>query len=73
MPRDVLGTAAGNRIVSGHLYGASAVRQCSISSASETELKALCRAAPRVRAHLDGREAVKEVVVPGRLVNLVVR
>jgi len=43
------------------------------SSASETELKALCRAAPRVRAHLDGREVVKEVVVPGRLVNLVVR
>jgi len=26
-----------------------------------------------VRAHLDGREIVKEVVVPGKLVNLVVR
>jgi leucyl-tRNA synthetase len=43
------------------------------ASATEAELKALCRDAPRVRAHLDGREVVKEVVVPGRLVNLVVR
>jgi leucyl-tRNA synthetase len=35
-------------------------------------LKELCRAAPNVRAHLDGRELVKEIVVPGKLVNLVV-
>ncbi len=37
------------------------------------ELKELCRAAPNVRAHVDGREIVKEIVVPGKLVNLVVR
>jgi leucyl-tRNA synthetase len=43
------------------------------SDASPDELKELCRAAPNVRAHVDGREIVKEVVVPGKLVNLVVR
>jgi leucyl-tRNA synthetase len=43
------------------------------AAASEEELAALCRAAPNVQAHVDGRQVVKEVVVPGRLVNLVVR
>jgi leucyl-tRNA synthetase len=43
------------------------------ASATPDELKALCREAPRIRAQLDGREVVKEVVVPGKLVNLVVR
>jgi leucyl-tRNA synthetase len=43
------------------------------SDAGEEELKALCLAAPNVRTHIDGREIVKEIVVPGRLVNLVVR
>jgi leucyl-tRNA synthetase len=43
------------------------------AGASEEELKELCRAAPNARAHLDGREVVKEIVVPGKLVNLVVR
>jgi leucyl-tRNA synthetase len=43
------------------------------SDASPQTLKDLCRAAPNVKAHVDGREIVKEVVVPGRLVNLVVR
>jgi len=43
------------------------------AGASAAELKELCRAAPNVRAHVDGREIVKEVVVPGKLVNLVVR
>jgi len=43
------------------------------SDASAVELSDLCRQAPNVRAHLDGREVVKEVVVPGRLVNFVVR
>jgi leucyl-tRNA synthetase len=37
------------------------------------ELAALCRSAPNVQAHIDGHEVVKEVVVPGKLVNLVVR
>jgi leucyl-tRNA synthetase len=43
------------------------------TGASRDELKALCLAAPNVLAHLDGRDVVKEVVVPGKLVNLVVR
>jgi leucyl-tRNA synthetase len=43
------------------------------ASASEDELAALCRAAPNVQVHVDGKEVVKEVVVPGKLVNVVVR
>jgi leucyl-tRNA synthetase len=42
-------------------------------AATADELKSLARDAPNVRAHIDGREVVKEIVVPGRLVNLVVR
>ncbi|MBA2741206.1 MAG: leucine--tRNA ligase, partial [Actinobacteria bacterium] len=37
----------------------------------EEELVALARASERVRSFLDGREAERTVVVPGRLVNLV--
>ena len=43
------------------------------SDAGPEELKQLCRAAPNVRVHVDGKEIVKEIVVPGKLVNLVVR
>jgi leucyl-tRNA synthetase len=43
------------------------------ADASSDELKDLCRAAANVRAHVDGKEVVKEIVVPGKLVNLVVR
>jgi len=43
------------------------------ADASPQALKDLCRAAPNVRTHLDGREIVKEIVVPGKLVNFVVR
>ena len=39
----------------------------------EDELLALARASENVSRHLDGKEIVKEVVVPGKLVNLVVR
>ena len=39
----------------------------------EEELKRLARASEAVAKHLDGKEIVKEIVVPGRLVNLVVR
>ena len=46
--------------------------QASADASPET-LGELCRSAPNVRAHVDGREIVKEVVVPGKLVNLVVR
>jgi len=34
---------------------------------------ALARASEKVSRHLDGRETVKEIVVPNKLVNLVVR
>ncbi len=43
------------------------------ADASPETLKDLCRAAPNVRSHVDGKEIVKEVVVPGKLVNIVVR
>jgi len=43
------------------------------SDAAPHELKELCRTAPNVMAHVDGKEIVKEIVVPGKLVNLVVR
>jgi leucyl-tRNA synthetase len=43
------------------------------SDASKEELLGLARESERVRQHLDGREVVKEIVVPGKLVNLVVR
>ena len=33
----------------------------------------LARANAAVQRHIDGKEIVKEVVVPGKLVNLVVR
>jgi leucyl-tRNA synthetase len=43
------------------------------SEADEEELKALCLAAPNVKAHVDGKQIVKQIVVPGKLVNVVVR
>jgi leucyl-tRNA synthetase len=43
------------------------------ADAPEAELLALARTSEKVRRHLDGREIVKEIVVPGKLVNLVVR
>jgi leucyl-tRNA synthetase len=43
------------------------------ADASREQLEALARAQANVQAHLDGREVVKAIVVPGKLVNLVVR
>ncbi len=43
------------------------------SGASRDELLALARSAPKMRGYLDGHEVVKEVVVPDKLVNIVVR
>ncbi len=43
------------------------------ADAGPQALKDLCHAAPNVIAHVDGHEIVKEVVVPGKLVNIVVR
>jgi leucyl-tRNA synthetase len=37
----------------------------------EEELVSLARASERVQAHLDGVEATRTVVVPGKLVNFV--
>jgi leucyl-tRNA synthetase len=39
----------------------------------EEELVELSKASENVQRHLDGKAIVKEIVVPGRLVNLVVR
>jgi leucyl-tRNA synthetase len=43
------------------------------SEASREELVALARDSERVRQFIDGNEIVKEIVVPGKLVNVVVR
>jgi leucyl-tRNA synthetase len=43
------------------------------SGASQEELERLCLDARGVKAHLDGREVAKVVVVPNKLVNVVVR
>ena len=43
------------------------------SDASEQELLALARSSEKVQGHIDGKQVVKEIVVPGKLVNLVVR
>jgi leucyl-tRNA synthetase len=43
------------------------------ADASEEELIRLARERDNVRRHVDGKQVVKEVVVPGKLVNLVVR
>jgi leucyl-tRNA synthetase len=39
----------------------------------DAELLELARASENVRRHLDGKQIAKEIVVPGKLVNLVVR
>jgi leucyl-tRNA synthetase len=43
------------------------------TGAAREELEALCLATPKVQAHVDGKDVVKVVVVPQRLVNVVVR
>ena len=43
------------------------------AEAPQEDLLALAKANGNVTAHLDGKEIVKEIVVPGKLVNLVVR
>jgi leucyl-tRNA synthetase len=43
------------------------------SGAPREDLEALCLAAPNVQAHIDGKQVVKVVVVPEKLVNVVVR
>jgi leucyl-tRNA synthetase len=43
------------------------------AEAPEEELLRMARESEKVAKHLDGQEIVKEIVVPGKLVNLVVR
>ena len=43
------------------------------SDTAESELVELAKASDNVQRHLDGKAIVKEIVVPGRLVNLVVK
>jgi leucyl-tRNA synthetase len=43
------------------------------SNAPRQELEATARERPNVRAHIDGKDVVKVVVVPNKLVNFVVR
>jgi leucyl-tRNA synthetase len=43
------------------------------AAADKDELIELALAAPNVLAHVDGKQVVKTIVVPGRLVNVVVR
>jgi leucyl-tRNA synthetase len=43
------------------------------AEAPKEQLLELARASEKVGKHLDGKEVVKEIVVPGKLVNLVVR
>jgi leucyl-tRNA synthetase len=43
------------------------------AGAERDALLSLAREQPNVQAHVDGRELVKEIVVPGKLVNLVVK
>jgi leucyl-tRNA synthetase len=43
------------------------------ADSSSEELQRLAIAAPRVQATLDGKKVVKAIVVPGKLVNIVVR
>jgi leucyl-tRNA synthetase len=55
--------------VNGKLRG-----KVSVAVGAEKEaVLAAARAVPNVAARLDGAELVKEIVVPGRLVNFVVR
>jgi leucyl-tRNA synthetase len=47
-------------------------RVTAATGASREELEQLCRAAGGMRAHLDGHEVVKVIVVPDKLVNIVI-
>ena len=43
------------------------------TGASRDQLLELARASAKVQAHVDGHDVIKEIVVPGKLVNVVVR
>lgn len=43
------------------------------ADASQDELLSLAKSSEKIAGHIDGKDLVKEIVVPGKLVNLVVR
>ena len=43
------------------------------ATAAREELEQLARERPKIQAHVDGNDVVKVIVVPGKLVNFVVR
>jgi leucyl-tRNA synthetase len=43
------------------------------AQASEEEIRRIAREIPNVQAHLNGKQVVKEIYVPGKLLNIVVR
>jgi leucyl-tRNA synthetase len=43
------------------------------SGTAEEAIKRVALERPNVRRHLDGKQVVKEVMVPGKLVNFVVK
>ncbi len=43
------------------------------AGAADSEALAAAKASPRVQAHTDGKEIVKEIYVPDKLVNIVAR
>ena len=47
--------------------------EASASRHARTSWRRCAARRPNVQAHVDGKQVVKEVVVPGKLVNLVVR
>ncbi|MCX7601085.1 MAG: leucine--tRNA ligase [Meiothermus sp.] len=55
--------------VSGKVRGKTMVS----TQASEEEIKRLARAIPNVQQHLAGKEVLKEIYIPGKLLNIVVK
>ena len=43
------------------------------ATAGRDELETMARERPRVQAHIDGKDVVRVIVVPSKLVNFVVR
>jgi leucyl-tRNA synthetase len=48
-------------------------RMAASPTADREQLETLARARPRVQAHIDGKDVIKVIVVPAKLVNFVVR
>jgi len=55
--------------VSGKVRGKATVP----AQASEDEIRRIAREIPNVQAHLEGKQVVKEIYVPGKLLNIVVK